>query len=110
MKEADILVSAVGKPEFVQGDWIKPGAVVIDVGINYVPGTSERRGINLFCFLFNIIHSFTRSFVSKWYRCNEEIRSAARWRCRLRVCVRGRVAHYACTGRGGAYDRRDAHV
>ena len=33
----DILVAAVGRPEFVRGDWIKPGAVVIDVGINRVP-------------------------------------------------------------------------
>jgi len=31
---ADLLVAAVGRPEFVQGDWIKPGAIVIDVGIN----------------------------------------------------------------------------
>jgi len=31
---ADILVAAVGRPAFVQGDWIKPGAIVIDVGIN----------------------------------------------------------------------------
>jgi 5,10-methylene-tetrahydrofolate dehydrogenase/methenyl tetrahydrofolate cyclohydrolase len=28
----------MGKPEFVQGSWIKPGAVVIDVGMNYIPG------------------------------------------------------------------------
>lgn len=34
--EADILVAAVGIPEFVKGDWIKPGAIVIDVGINRV--------------------------------------------------------------------------
>ena len=33
---ADILVAAIGKPEFVKADWIKPGAVVIDVGINRV--------------------------------------------------------------------------
>ena len=33
-READILVAAVGRPEFVKGDWIKPGATVIDVGIN----------------------------------------------------------------------------
>lgn len=33
-READILVAAVGRPEMVRGDWIKPGAVVIDVGIN----------------------------------------------------------------------------
>jgi methylenetetrahydrofolate dehydrogenase (NADP+)/methenyltetrahydrofolate cyclohydrolase len=35
-READILVAAVGRPELVRGDWIKPGAVVIDVGINRV--------------------------------------------------------------------------
>jgi methylenetetrahydrofolate dehydrogenase (NADP+)/methenyltetrahydrofolate cyclohydrolase len=34
---ADVLVAAVGRPELVAGDWIKPGAVVIDVGINRVP-------------------------------------------------------------------------
>jgi methylenetetrahydrofolate dehydrogenase (NADP+) / methenyltetrahydrofolate cyclohydrolase len=36
-READILVAAVGRPEMVRGDWIKPGATVIDVGINRVP-------------------------------------------------------------------------
>ncbi len=35
-READILVAAVGRPRMVQGDWIKPGAVVIDVGINRI--------------------------------------------------------------------------
>lgn len=38
MKTADIVVAAIGKAEFVKGDWLKPGAVVIDVGIDYVPG------------------------------------------------------------------------
>jgi len=37
-RRADILVVAMGKPEFVHGDWVKPGATVIDVGINRVPG------------------------------------------------------------------------
>ncbi len=37
-RRADILVVAVGKPRFISGDWIKPGAVVIDVGINRVDG------------------------------------------------------------------------
>jgi methylenetetrahydrofolate dehydrogenase (NADP+)/methenyltetrahydrofolate cyclohydrolase len=37
-READILVAAVGRPKMVQGDWIKPGAVVIDVGINRIEG------------------------------------------------------------------------
>jgi methylenetetrahydrofolate dehydrogenase (NADP+)/methenyltetrahydrofolate cyclohydrolase len=36
-RTADILIPAVGRPEMVKGDWIKPGAVVIDVGINRVP-------------------------------------------------------------------------
>ena len=37
-RRADILVAAVGRPEMVKGSWIKPGATVIDVGINRVPG------------------------------------------------------------------------
>ena len=36
-RTADILVAAVGRPEMIQGDWIKPGATVIDVGVNRVP-------------------------------------------------------------------------
>ena len=39
VRRADIVVAAVGRPEMVKGDWIKPGATVIDVGINRVPGT-----------------------------------------------------------------------
>ena len=38
---ADIVVAAVGRPEMVKGEWIKPGATVIDVGINRVPSTDE---------------------------------------------------------------------
>jgi methylenetetrahydrofolate dehydrogenase (NADP+)/methenyltetrahydrofolate cyclohydrolase len=36
-RTADILIAAVGRPEMVRGDWLKPGAIVIDVGINRVP-------------------------------------------------------------------------
>ena len=36
-READILVAAIGQPRFVRGDWVKPGAVVVDVGINRTP-------------------------------------------------------------------------
>ena len=36
VRRADLVVAAIGKPEFVKGDWIKPGAIVIDVGINRV--------------------------------------------------------------------------
>ncbi|ASG66167.1 bifunctional methylenetetrahydrofolate dehydrogenase/methenyltetrahydrofolate cyclohydrolase [Idiomarina piscisalsi] len=37
VKRADILVVAVGKPEFIPGEWVKPGAIVIDVGMNRLP-------------------------------------------------------------------------
>jgi len=41
-RQADILVVAIGKQEFVRGDWIKPGAAVIDVGINRVPAAGGK--------------------------------------------------------------------
>ncbi len=41
-RQADILVAAVGRPELVRGDWIKPGAVVIDVGVNRVPAADGK--------------------------------------------------------------------
>ncbi len=44
-RRADILVAAVGKPEFVQADWIKPGATVIDVGINRVQRVDGTTGL-----------------------------------------------------------------
>ncbi|KAF8894620.1 formate--tetrahydrofolate ligase-domain-containing protein [Infundibulicybe gibba] len=47
IKNADIVVSAIGKPQFIQGAWLKPGAVVIDVGINYVPDASKKSGQRL---------------------------------------------------------------
>lgn len=40
-RRADILIAAVGRPQMVQGDWIKPGAAVIDVGINRVPAPTD---------------------------------------------------------------------
>jgi methylenetetrahydrofolate dehydrogenase (NADP+) / methenyltetrahydrofolate cyclohydrolase len=36
VRRADLVIAAIGKPEFVKGDWIKPGAIVIDVGINRI--------------------------------------------------------------------------
>ncbi|MCJ1287836.1 tetrahydrofolate synthase [Xylographa opegraphella] len=47
VKRADILIAAIGKPNFVKGDWLKPGAVVIDVGTNYVPDESKKSGQKL---------------------------------------------------------------
>jgi methylenetetrahydrofolate dehydrogenase (NADP+)/methenyltetrahydrofolate cyclohydrolase len=41
-RSADILVAAVGRPEMVRGEWISPGAIVIDVGINRVAGSDGK--------------------------------------------------------------------
>jgi methylenetetrahydrofolate dehydrogenase (NADP+)/methenyltetrahydrofolate cyclohydrolase len=42
VRGADIVVAAVGRPEMVMGDWLKPGATVIDVGINRLPPTPDK--------------------------------------------------------------------
>jgi methylenetetrahydrofolate dehydrogenase (NADP+) / methenyltetrahydrofolate cyclohydrolase len=44
IKQADILIAALGKPEYVQAAWLKPGAIVIDVGTNQVDDPSDERG------------------------------------------------------------------
>jgi len=46
VRAADIVVAAVGRPEMVRGDWIKPGATVIDVGINRIPAPERGEGKN----------------------------------------------------------------
>ena len=43
-RNADILVAAVGRPHFVKDDWVKDGAVVIDVGINRLPPEGDKKG------------------------------------------------------------------
>jgi 5,10-methylene-tetrahydrofolate dehydrogenase/methenyl tetrahydrofolate cyclohydrolase len=47
VKRADIVVAAIGRPEFVRGEWIKPGAAVIDVGINRIDDPSSKSGTRL---------------------------------------------------------------
>lgn len=47
VRQADVLVAAVGRPEMVRGDWIKPGAVVIDVGVNRIDDPSAKNGTRL---------------------------------------------------------------
>lgn len=44
VKQADVVVAAIGQPGFVKGDWLKPGAVVIDVGTNYIPDSTKKSG------------------------------------------------------------------
>jgi methylenetetrahydrofolate dehydrogenase (NADP+)/methenyltetrahydrofolate cyclohydrolase len=43
-RTADILVAAVGRPEMIKGDWVKPGATVVDVGINRIPAPEKGEG------------------------------------------------------------------
>jgi methylenetetrahydrofolate dehydrogenase (NADP+)/methenyltetrahydrofolate cyclohydrolase len=46
-RQADILIAAIGVAEFVKGDWVRPGAVVIDVGVNRVDDPSTEKGYRL---------------------------------------------------------------
>jgi methylenetetrahydrofolate dehydrogenase (NADP+)/methenyltetrahydrofolate cyclohydrolase len=46
-RQADVLIAAIGKPEFVTADMVKPGAVVIDVGVNRVPDATKKTGYRL---------------------------------------------------------------
>lgn len=47
VRQADILIAAIGRAEMVRGDWIKPGAAVIDVGINAIPDATKKSGRRL---------------------------------------------------------------
>jgi len=47
IRRADILIAAIGKTEMVRGDWIKPGAAVIDVGMNSKPDATKKSGYRL---------------------------------------------------------------
>jgi methylenetetrahydrofolate dehydrogenase (NADP+)/methenyltetrahydrofolate cyclohydrolase/formyltetrahydrofolate synthetase len=47
LKRADVVVVAIGRPNFVKGEWLKPGAVVIDVGTNYIPDETKKSGQRL---------------------------------------------------------------
>lgn len=47
VRQADILVAAIGRARFVKGDWLKPGVTVIDVGINAIPDATKKSGQRL---------------------------------------------------------------
>ena len=47
VRQADVLVAAIGQPEFVKQEWVKPGAIVIDVGINQKEDASAKKGYRL---------------------------------------------------------------
>ena len=46
-RQADVLIAAIGSPEFVKGGWVKPGAVVVDVGVNRVDAPGTEKGYRL---------------------------------------------------------------
>jgi 5,10-methylene-tetrahydrofolate dehydrogenase/methenyl tetrahydrofolate cyclohydrolase len=46
-RKADVLIAAIGRAEMIRGDWIKPGAYVIDVGTNRVDDPTKKRGYRL---------------------------------------------------------------
>jgi len=47
LKTADIIIAAIGQPKYVKPEWIKPGAVIIDVGINSIPDSTRKTGLRL---------------------------------------------------------------
>jgi methylenetetrahydrofolate dehydrogenase (NADP+) / methenyltetrahydrofolate cyclohydrolase len=47
VRQADIVIAAIGRTEFVRGDWVKPGAAIIDVGINAIPDATKKSGQRL---------------------------------------------------------------
>lgn len=47
VRSGDVVVASIGKPDFVRGDWLRPGAVVIDVGINHVDDPTTEKGYRL---------------------------------------------------------------
>ncbi|PXF49938.1 Bifunctional protein FolD 2 [Gracilariopsis chorda] len=47
VRRADIVIAAVGRSEMVKGDWVKPGCIIIDVGINSKPDSSKKSGYRL---------------------------------------------------------------
>lgn len=47
IKQADILIAAIGRPEFIKGNWIKKGAIVIDVGINRINDKNKEKGYRI---------------------------------------------------------------
>lgn len=47
VRNADIVVAAIGRPEYVRGEWLKPGCAVIDVGINRIPDATKKSGARL---------------------------------------------------------------
>ncbi|KAG9091943.1 tetrahydrofolate synthase [Ceratobasidium sp. 370] len=62
LKTADIVVAGIGKAEFVRGEMLKPGCIVIDVGINYVPDATKKTGQRL----VGDVHYESASKVASW--------------------------------------------
>ncbi len=78
VSEADIVIAAMGKPEFVRGSWIKPGAAVIDVGTNPVPVRAQPLLLRMPTVLLR-----TSITLSPFAGCYKEARVPAGGRCCL---------------------------
>ena len=62
VKTADILVTAIGKPNFVQGSWLKPGVVIIDVGTNAIPGIITNENTLSSAYIFKMCRCYKESW------------------------------------------------
>ena len=65
-READILVAAIGRPRMVRGDWIKPGAAVVDVGINRVPFDNPEKAAQGKTKIVGDVHFKEASQIAGW--------------------------------------------
>lgn len=69
--KADILVTGIGKPEMVKGEWVKKGAVVIDCGINHVPGECGEKLIFIYFYRALFSHHMLKACVygaPEWHK------------------------------------------
>ncbi|CAK9112078.1 unnamed protein product [Durusdinium trenchii] len=73
LRNADVVIAAVGKAEYVRGDWLKPGCVVIDVGINAVDDASKKLGYRL---VGDVNFAEAQGVTQKtWQCCESEVES-----------------------------------
>ena len=97
IRNSDIVVAAIGKANFVKGSWLKKGSVVIDVGINYVPGTNSS-------VLYTI--EINRPL---HIRFDKEIWSSSCWGCRVCFSLRSCLSYHPCSRWCRSHDSGFAH-
>ena len=98
--QADIIIAAIGRPQFVRGDWLKPGVVVIDVGINTIPDPTRKSGFRLVGDVHYPEVRARATHITPYPIIPLSPSESA-------VC-RGCIRHYSCAGRCGSHDQRNA--